>query len=82
MVDHYSFALMQVGKPKINEKVFLQGLDAVTSCYPLSLCLSVLLSAAALRTLVVLGIQLLWASELFKKGKWKKIFDDVKWMLT
>jgi hypothetical protein len=46
------------------------------------LCLLVLLSAAALRTLVVLGIQLLWASELFKKGKWKKIFDDVKWMLT
>jgi hypothetical protein len=36
----------------------------------------------ALRTLVALGVQLLQASKLFEKGKQKKIFDDVKWMLT
>jgi hypothetical protein len=35
-----------------------------------------------LRTLVVLGVQLLWASNLFEKRKTDKTFDDARWMLT
>jgi hypothetical protein len=44
--------------------------------------LSVLPSAAVLRTLVVHVVQLLWAFKLFEKKKTDETFDDVKWMLT
>jgi hypothetical protein len=36
----------------------------------------------ALRTLVVLSMQLLQVSKLFKEKKTYKNFDDAKWMLT
>jgi hypothetical protein len=39
-------------------KRFFNGPDTAASCYPFSLCLSVLPSPAALRTLVVIGVQL------------------------
>jgi hypothetical protein len=50
-------------------KGFLEDLGTIASCYPFSFCLSVLLSAETLRTLVVLGTQPLRASKLFKKKK-------------
>jgi hypothetical protein len=53
----------------MNEKVFLQDLGTIASYYPFSLCLSVLLSAAASRTLVVFGMQPLHVFKLFKKKK-------------
>jgi hypothetical protein len=46
------------------------------------MCLSVLLSVAALGTLVFLGVHLLWLFKLFKKRKSDEIFYDAKWMLT
>jgi hypothetical protein len=39
-------------------KRILQGPDVVASCYLFSVCLLVLLNTAALRTLVILGVQL------------------------
>jgi hypothetical protein len=41
--------------------------DEIVSWLLFSLFLLVLLSATALRTLVVLGVQLLWTSKLLKK---------------
>jgi hypothetical protein len=70
----FSFALMLVEKTQIDKKVFLQGPDTIISCYLFSLCLSVLPSIVALITLVVLGVQLLQISKLFKKGKTEEIF--------
>jgi hypothetical protein len=43
--------------------------DMIISCLLFSLCLSILSSTAALRTLVVLGVQSLWTSKLLKKNK-------------
>jgi hypothetical protein len=51
----------------MNEEVFLQDLGTTASYYPFSLCLSVLSSAVALRTLVVFGVQPLWLFKLFEK---------------
>jgi hypothetical protein len=50
-------------------KSFLQGPDIVAYCYLFSLCLSALPSAIVLRTLVVLGVQLLRVSKPFDKRK-------------
>jgi hypothetical protein len=55
----------------MNEKGFLQDPGTIASYYPFSFCWSVLLSAAASRTLVVFGVQLLQAFKLFEK--WKTI---------
>jgi hypothetical protein len=48
-----------------------QILDMIVSCLLFSLCLSILSSAAALITLVVLGVQLLWTSKLLEKKQMK-----------
>jgi hypothetical protein len=55
-----------------------QSLDMIVSCLLFSLCLSVLLGAATLITLMVLGEQLLRTSKL----KRNKTFAEVRWMLT
>jgi hypothetical protein len=61
----------------------LQDPGTITTYHPFFLCLSVPPSAAASRTLVVFGAQLLWAFKLFKKkGKLVQVFGDVEWMLT
>jgi hypothetical protein len=44
-----------------------QSSDMIVSCSPFSLCLPVLPSIAALRTLVVPSVQLLQTSKLLKK---------------
>jgi hypothetical protein len=53
--------------------------DEIVSWLLFSLFLLVLLSATALRTLVVLGVQLLWTSKLLKKKY--ETFDDARRML-
>jgi hypothetical protein len=58
----------------------LQNPDMIVSCSLFSLCLSVLPSTAALRTLVVLTVQLLRTSKLLKNTN--DTFDDARWMLT
>jgi hypothetical protein len=52
-----------------NGKIFLQSPDTAAYCYLFSLRLSTQLSVVALRTLVVLGMQLMRASILFEKIK-------------
>jgi hypothetical protein len=58
----------------------LQNPDMIVSCSLFSLCLSLLPSTAALRTLVVLTVQLLRTSKLLKNTN--DTFDDARWMLT
>jgi hypothetical protein len=52
----------------------------IASCSFFSLCLSILSSVVALRTLVVLGAQSMQTSKLSRKTN--KTFDDARWMLT
>jgi hypothetical protein len=47
----------------------LQSPDMIVSCSLFSLCLSVLLSIVASRTLVVLGVQSLWTSKLLRRNR-------------
>jgi hypothetical protein len=49
----------------------VQSPDTIVSCLLFSLCFSTLLSAAALGTLVVLGVQLLSTSKPLKKKQMK-----------
>jgi hypothetical protein len=65
----FSFALMQNREPKWMKVV--QSPDTIVSCLLFSLCFSTLLSAAALGTLVVLGVQLLSTSKPLKKKQMK-----------
>jgi hypothetical protein len=58
----------------------LQNPDMIVSCSLFSLCLSVLPSTTALRTFVVLTVQLLRTSKLLKNTN--DTFDDARWMLT
>jgi hypothetical protein len=60
----------------------LESPDVVLSYLPFSLSLLVLLSTAALGTLVVLGAWLQRTSKLLQNNKTDGTFDDALWVLT